>query len=57
VRRLRDHWDTTLKAGVPPGIGLKIAGEPAQRSGDNIGDKIFRRLLIKGRVPESRNWP
>jgi hypothetical protein len=50
VRRLRDDGNTTLEAGMSPGIGLKIAGERAQRSGDNVSDEILRRLTIKCRV-------
>jgi hypothetical protein len=31
---------------VSPGIGLEIGGESAQRSGDNVCDEIFRRVMI-----------
>ena len=47
VRRLRDDRNTTLQASVSPGIGLEIGGESAKRSGDNVCDEIFRRLMIK----------
>ncbi len=32
---------------MSPGIGLEIGGKPAQRSGGNVCDEIFRRLMVK----------
>ncbi len=50
VRGLRDDGNGTLKTGILRGICLEINGERTQLFGDDVGDKILRRLAIERRI-------